>query len=109
MYLPDLSYVGWLKTYSKKYKVSVHAWVLKTNHVHLLYTPSSASGISQMMQSLGRMYVAYFNRRYKRTGTLWEGRFTSCLLQEETYLMQVYVGWLKRILKNIKSVFMRGC
>jgi putative transposase len=43
-----------------------------------------------MMQSLGRMYVAYFNRRHKRTGTLWEGRFKSCLLQEETYLMQVY-------------------
>jgi putative transposase len=60
------------------------------DHVHLLYTPSSASGISQMMQSLSRMYVAYFNRRYKRTGTLWEGRFKSCLLQEETYHMQVY-------------------
>jgi putative transposase len=43
-----------------------------------------------MMQSLGRMYVMYFNRSYKRTGTLWEGRFKSCLVQEETYLMQVY-------------------
>ena len=69
------AYVGGLKTYSKKYKVSVHAWVLMTNHVHLLCTPSSASGISQMMQSLGRMYVTYFNRSYKRTGTLWGGRF----------------------------------
>lgn len=84
------AYVGWLKTYSKKYKVSVHAWVLMTNHVHLLCTPSSVNGISQMMQSLGRMYVTYFNRSYKRTGTLWEGRFKSCLVQEETYLMQVY-------------------
>ena len=84
------AYVGWLKTYSKKYKVSVHAWVLMTNHVHLLCTPSSLNGISQMMQSLGRMYVTYFNRSYKRTGTLWEGRFKSCLVQEETYLMQVY-------------------
>ena len=84
------AYVGWLKTYSKKYKVSVHAWVLMTNHVHILCTPSSNDGISQMMQSLGRMYVMYFNRSYKRTGTLWEGRFKSCLVQEETYLMQVY-------------------
>jgi putative transposase len=84
------AYIGWVKTYSKKYKVSVHAWVLMTNHVHLLCTPSNAVGISQMMQSLGRMYVMYFNRMYKRTGTLWEGRFKSCLVQEETYLMQVY-------------------
>ncbi|MFT2112059.1 transposase [Marinomonas sp. 2405UD68-3] len=83
------AYVGWLKTYSKKYNVSIHAWVLMTNHVHILCTPSNISGISQMMQSLGRMYVAYFNRRYKRTGTLWEGRFKSCLVQEETYLLQV--------------------
>ena len=44
------AYVGWLKTYSKKYKVSVHAWVLMTNHVHILCTPSSNDGISQMMQ-----------------------------------------------------------
>lgn len=84
------AYVGWLKTYSTKYKVSVHAWVLMTNHVHLLCTPSSTDGISQVMQSLGRMHVMYFNRSYKRTGTLWEGRFKSCLVQEETYLMQVY-------------------
>jgi putative transposase len=84
------AYVGWLKGYSKKYKVSVHAWVLMTNHVHILCTPNSNDGISQMMQSLGRMYVMYFNRSYKRTGTLWEGRFQSCLVQEETYLMQVY-------------------
>ena len=69
------AYVGGLKTYSKKYKVSVHAWVLMTNHVHLLCTPSSVSGISKMMHSLGRMYVTYFNRSHKRTGTLWEGRF----------------------------------
>lgn len=84
------AYVAWLKTYSKKYKVSIHAWVLMTNHVHLLCTPSTVSGISQMMQSLGRMYVTYFNRSYQRSGTLWEGRFKSCLVQEETYLLQVY-------------------
>jgi putative transposase len=64
--------------------------VLMTNHVHILCTSSSSHGVSQMMQSLGRMYVMYFNRSYKRTGTLWEGRFKSCLVQEEVYLMQVY-------------------
>jgi putative transposase len=84
------AYVGRLKTYYKKYKVSVHAWVLMTNHVHLLYTPNSAIGISRMMQSLGRMFVTYFNRSHKRTGTLWEGRFKSYLVQKKTYLMQVY-------------------
>ena len=83
-------YVTWLKEYAKKYDVKVHAWVLMTNHVHLLCTPSTATAISQMMQSLGRMYVMYFNKAYKRTGTLWEGRYKSCLVQEETYLLQLY-------------------
>jgi putative transposase len=63
------AYVGWLKTYSKKYKVSGHAWALMANHVHLLCTSSNFDSISQMMQSFGRMYMAYFNRRYKRKGT----------------------------------------
>jgi putative transposase len=84
------AYVTWLKQYAKKYKVSIHAWVLMTNHVHLLCTPSTANGISQMMQSLGRMYVLYFNRQYHRSGTLWEGRYKSCLVQQETYLIELY-------------------
>ena len=67
------AYVTWLKQYSKKYKVAIHAWVLMTNHVHILCSPANHSAISQMMQSLGRMYVMYFNRAYKRSGTLWEG------------------------------------
>jgi putative transposase len=84
------AYVTWLKAYAKKYQVAIHAWVLMTNHVHLLCTPSTVTGISQMMQSLGRMYVLYFNRTYRRSGTLWEGRFRSCLVQEETYLLALY-------------------
>jgi len=84
------AYVTWLKQYAKKYKVSIHAWVLMTNHVHLLCTPSTATGISQMMQSLGRMYVLYFNRQYHRSGALWEGRYKSCLVQQETYLLELY-------------------
>ena len=84
------AYVGWLKQYATKFNVDIHAWVLMTNHVHLLCTPQSANGVSLMMQSLGRMYVRYFNHRYKRTGTLWEGRFKSALIQSDTYLLQVY-------------------
>lgn len=84
------AYAGWLKDYSKEYQVDIHAWVLMTNHVHLLCTPRAANAVSRMMQSLGRRYVRYFNFSYKRTGTLWEGRFKSCLVQEEDYLLQLY-------------------
>ncbi|OEU57358.1 MAG: transposase [Desulfobulbaceae bacterium S3730MH12] len=84
------AYVGWLKEYSKKYKVGMHAWVLMTNHVHLLCTPRQEGGVSRMMQSLGRRYVQYFNFKYHRSGTLWEGRFKSCLIQEKYYLLEVY-------------------
>jgi putative transposase len=84
------AYAGWLKAYSRKFHVDIHAWILMTNHVHLLCTPRAAHGVSLMMQSLGRQYVRYFNFNYKRTGTLWEGRFKSCLVQEENYLLQLY-------------------
>ena len=70
--------------------MEIHAWVMMTNHVHLLCTPRQASGISQMMQSQGRRYVQHFNSAYRRSGTLWEGRFKSCLVQEERYLLEVY-------------------
>ena len=83
-------YAGWLKEYAKKYKVEIHAWVMMTNHVHLLCTPRQESGVSKMMQSLGRRYVQYFNFKYHRSGTLWEGRFKSCLIQEEHYLLELY-------------------
>ena len=55
------AYIGWLKDYSEKYQVEVHAWVLMTNHVHLLCTPGNKGSISRMMQALGRQYVRYFN------------------------------------------------
>jgi putative transposase len=54
---------------------ALHAYVLMTNHVHLLLSPSDDAGASKLMQRLGRRYVWYFNRRHARTGTLWEGRF----------------------------------
>ena len=58
-----------------------------TNHVHLLVTPQTAGGVSRMMQTLGRYYVRYFNHRYQRSGTLWEGRFKSCVIHAEEYLL----------------------
>lgn len=64
-------YVNWLDEYAHQFRVSVLAWVLMTNHVHLLVTPNMDGGISRMMQALGRRYVRYFNRKYRLTGTLW--------------------------------------
>lgn len=84
------AYLNWLKEFSKKYNVDVHAWVLMTNHVHLLCTPQEEDAISRMMQSIGRMYVRYYNNTYQRSGTLWEGRFKSNLVQSERYLLELY-------------------
>ena len=84
------AYLNWLKESSKKYNVDVHAWVLMTNHVHLLCTPQEEGAISRMMQSISRMYVLYYNYTYQRSGTLWEGRFTSSLVQSEQYLLELY-------------------
>ena len=81
------AYANWLAAAADKYDVAIHAWVFMTNHVHLLATPRREGGISTMMQYLGRYYVRYFNLTYQRTGTLWEGRFHSCLVQSEAYLL----------------------
>ena len=85
-----VAYLGWLREYSEKFSVDIHAWILMTNHVHLLCTPQKAGAISLMMQSVGRRYVQYFNYHYQRSGTLWEGRYRSCLVQSESYLLEVY-------------------
>jgi putative transposase len=66
---------------------AVHAYVLMTNHVHLLVTPGSAQSLSQLMQSVGRRYVRYINGIYRRTGTLWEGRFKSAVVDSDRYLL----------------------
>ncbi|MGB9107580.1 MAG: transposase [Telluria sp.] len=66
---------------------AVHAYVLMSNHVHLLLSPDSAESASTMMQRLGQRYVQYFNRRHTRTGTLWEGRFRSSPVQDERYFL----------------------
>ena len=80
-------YLEKLKDACQKYQCDIHAYVLMTNHVHLLMTPHSENGISKVMQSLGRFYVQYFNYQYNRTGTLWEGRYKATLLDSEQYLL----------------------
>ena len=81
------AYFNWLTEYSVKYRVAIHAWVFMTNHVHLLATPATIDGNSRLMQDLGRQYVRYFNHRYQRTGTLWEGRFRSSVIDSDNYLL----------------------
>ena len=76
-----------LTEHARQCEVAVHAYVLMDNHFHLLATPATAQGLAQMMQAVGRRYVRYFNDRQKRTGTLWEGRFKSSLIQSERYLL----------------------
>lgn len=71
----------------QRFDCRVHAYVLMSNHVHLLITPATETGISQTLQSLGRQYVGYFNRRHGRTGTLWEGRYRATLVESEAYLL----------------------
>jgi len=85
-----LFYLEKLGLACKHFDCELHAYVLMTNHVHLLMTPRSGDGISKVMQSVGHYYVQYFNYQYKRTGTLWEGRYKSTLLDSESYLLSCY-------------------
>ncbi len=73
-----------------KHDCAIHAYVLMTNHVHLLMTPQTEIGISKAIQMLGRYYVQYFNFTYQRTGTLWEGRYKATLIDSENYLLICY-------------------
>ncbi|WP_207916239.1 MULTISPECIES: transposase [Gammaproteobacteria] len=84
------TYINWLRKYKEKYDVSIHAWALMNNHVHLLCTPQKNSAVSKMMQFLGTRYVRYFNTKYGRTGTLWEGRFKSFPVYSDLYLLTLY-------------------
>ncbi len=85
-----LFYLDNLKLQAEQHGCAVHAWCLMTNHVHLLVTPSKPESASLMMKGLGQRFVQYINRTYDRSGTLWEGRFRSCLLQEEDYVLACY-------------------
>ncbi len=80
-------YLDWLAEHASKSGCQVHAYVLMTNHVHLLISAERAEAPGALMKVLGQRYVQYVNRAYRRSGTLWEGRFRSCLTQEESYLL----------------------
>ncbi|HEX7382163.1 MAG TPA: transposase [Nevskiaceae bacterium] len=77
--------------YSRQEHVAIHAYVLMDNHIHLLATPTTADGLSRLMQAVGRRYVQYYNRRHERSGTLWEGRFRSSVVQSDRYLLACMV------------------
>lgn len=82
-----LVYLSLLRKYAAEAACHIHAYVLMSNHVHLLLSAGSRMGPSVLMRRLGQHYVQYFNRRHGRSGTLWEGRFRSCLVDNETYLL----------------------
>jgi putative transposase len=73
---------------AKRHDLAIHAYVFMTNHIHLLVTPGSEQSIPKTMQSIGRRYVQYFNYRYQRTGTLWEGRYRATVVDAENYLFE---------------------
>jgi putative transposase len=80
-------YLDLWRELSVQYHCQVHAYCLMTNHIHFLVTPESKSTISDTMKVVGSRYASYINRRYDRTGTLWEGRHRSSLIQSERYLL----------------------
>lgn len=83
-------YLGLLRHEMRRACIAVHAYVLMGNHVHLLATAQATGTLSQAMRRHGQSYVQAFNRRHRRTGTLWEGRFKSCLVDSDRYLLTVY-------------------
>ena len=81
------SYLHWLGEALKKERCALHAYALMTNHVHLLVTPKQAEAVPRLIIGLGRRYVQYINTTYRRTGTLWDSRYKSSLIQAQTYLL----------------------
>lgn len=83
-------YLKLLQAGCEKHGCALHAYVLLPSEIHLLLTPSTEQGISKLMQMLGRYYVQYFNKKYDRSGTLWEGRYRGTLVDPANYLLKVY-------------------
>ena len=81
------AYLGWLKEATLKHDCQLHAYVLMDNHIHLLVSASDTNSLSRLPQYVGRKYVPYFNHKYGRTGTLWEGRFKASLIDSDQYLL----------------------
>ena len=83
-------YLIYLHQFALHFECAIHAYLLMTNHVHMLVTPAYVGGVSRMMHALGTHYVPYINGRYARIGTLWEGRHRTCLVDNEGYLLTCY-------------------
>ncbi len=82
-----IAYLEWLRDGAEQHGCAVHSYVLMTNHVHLLMTPSDTAAIGRALQFLGRHYVPYVNRTYGRTGTLWEGRHKGSSIDSSRYAL----------------------
>ena len=83
-------YLSLLMEAIDRYGCEVHAYVLMTNHTHILATPSEKISLGRMIQYVGRHYVPYINRKYGRSGTLWEGRFKAAMIETSAYLLACY-------------------
>ncbi len=81
------TFLTWLGQASKQFQVAIHAYVLMPDHLHLMATPSDEGGLGRMMQWLGRHYVPYFNAKYQRVGTLWQGRYKATVIEAEKYYL----------------------
>ena len=81
------AYLDWLRTAAAQFSVAVHAYALMPNHVHLLLSPKESESLAKLMQSLGRRYAQFFNQKHGRTGTIWEGRYRSSLIDPD-YLLR---------------------
>lgn len=80
-------FLNWLREAAKLYKVAIHAYVLMPDHVQVLATPADPEGLARMMQWVGRHYVPYFNKKYHRAGTLWQGRFKASVVDAAHVLL----------------------
>lgn len=81
------AFLKWLREAAKIFKIAIHAYVLMPNHIHLLVTPADTVGLGKLMQWVGRYYVPYFNQRYSRVGTLWQGRYRATVIDSEKYFL----------------------
>ena len=85
-----LVYLSSLAEMLRKTGCALHAYCLMTNHIHMLLTPPNGDACATLMRNLGQRYAQYFNRRYERTGALWEGRYRSCLVDSAAYVLACY-------------------
>lgn len=81
------AFLRWLRDAARQFKVAVHAYVLMPTRLHLLASPADEAGLGKMMQWVGRHYVPYFNGKYQRTGTLWQGRYRAVVIDSEQYFL----------------------